>query len=135
MLSIQSACCGSMLAGQLFVSWAVPYLGRLTKKQQPSCRIVEAIVSAYFQKGLQPPIHLYAHSMWGIAMYWAWFQGISIKDIYSLACWSLLHSFMWFYRFDVSKPTLEHSVLKISLAGNSGVIISHSEIYQNECLK
>nr|XP_055041679.1 uncharacterized protein LOC129429181 [Misgurnus anguillicaudatus] len=107
---------GFRTCDQLFVSWATPHIGKPLSRQRLSHWIVEAISVAYSSRGLQPPRGLRAHSTRGMATSWALFRGVSVQDICSAASWATLHTFVRFYRLDVSEPSLAHAVLG---AGNS----------------
>lgn len=101
---------------QLFVSWAPPHRGKPITKQRLSHWIVGAITLAYISKGLQPPSGLRAHSTRGMAASWALFEGTPVEDICAAANWATPHTFVRFYRLDVTAPTLSHTVLG---AGNN----------------
>lgn len=107
---------GFRTCDQLFVSWATPHIGKPLSRQRLSHWIVEAISVAYSSRGLQPPRGLRAHSTRGMATSWALFRGVSVQDICSAASWATPHTFVRFYRLDVSEPSLAHAVLG---AGNS----------------
>ncbi len=89
---------------QLFVSWSTPHKEKPMSRQWLSHRIVEAISLAYICKGLQPPRGLKAHSTRGMATSWALLRGVSVQDICSAASWATPHTFVRFYRLDVSEP-------------------------------
>ncbi|XP_072235172.1 uncharacterized protein [Leuresthes tenuis] len=97
---------------QLFVSWATPHKGKPLSRQRLSRWIVEAIVLAYRCRGLQPPAGLKAHSTRSMATSWALFKGIRVEDICAAASWSSRHTFVRFYRLNVSGPSLAHAVLE-----------------------
>ena len=98
---------------QLFVSWAPPFRGKPISRQRLSHWIVQAIVLAYNNRGLQAPEGLKAHSTRGMATSWALFRGVSVQDICAAASWSSPHTFIRFYRLDVTAPCLAHSVLSV----------------------
>ncbi|KAK0133511.1 hypothetical protein N1851_030971 [Merluccius polli] len=97
---------------QLFVSWATPHRGKPLSRQRLSHWIVEAISLAYGCRGLQPPLGLKAHSTRGMATSWALFRGVSVRDICAAACWATPHTFVRFYRLDVSGPSVSEAVLE-----------------------
>ncbi|KAK0146328.1 hypothetical protein N1851_014351 [Merluccius polli] len=97
---------------QLFVSWATPHKGKPLSRQRLSHWIVEAIGLSYRCRGLQPPAGLKAHSTRGMATSWALFKGIQVEDICVAASWATPHTFVRFYRLDVSAPSLAHAVLE-----------------------
>ncbi|XP_036419056.1 uncharacterized protein LOC118802708 [Colossoma macropomum] len=98
---------------QLFVSWARLHLGKPITKQRLSHWIVGAIALAYSSKSMQPPTGLRAHSTRGMATSWALFQGVSVQEICAAANWASPHTFIRFYRLDVTAPTLVHTVLSV----------------------
>ncbi|XP_075948857.1 uncharacterized protein LOC142951249 [Anarhichas minor] len=100
---------------QLFVSWASPHKGKPLSRQRLSHWIVEAISLAYSCRGLQPPQGLRAHSTRGMATSWALFKGVSVKDICAAASWATPHTFVRFYRLDVSWPSLAQAVLEANV--------------------
>ncbi|XP_034530069.1 uncharacterized protein LOC117805448 [Notolabrus celidotus] len=100
---------------QLFVSWATPHRGKPLSRQRLSHWIVEAISLAYSSKGLQPPQDLRAHSTRSMATSWALFKGVSVQDICAAASWASPHTFVRFYRLDVSGPSLAQAVLDKNL--------------------
>ena len=97
---------------QLFVSWATPHRGKPLSRQRLSHWIVEAISLAYESRGLQPPHGLRAHSTRGMATSWALFRGVSVHDICAAASWATPHTFVRFYRLDVSGPSVSQAVLE-----------------------
>ncbi|KAK7880711.1 hypothetical protein WMY93_032661 [Mugilogobius chulae] len=103
---------GLRKADQLFVSWASSHMGKPVSSQRLSHWIVEAISLAYTCKGIAPPQGLRAHSTRGVATSWALFRGISVQDICAAASWASPHTFVWFYRLDVSGPSLAQAVLE-----------------------
>ena len=103
---------------QLFVSWATPHKGKPLSRQRLSHWIVEAISLAYRGKGLQPPQGLRAHSTRGMATSWALFRGVSVQEICAAASWATPHTFVRFYRLDVSKPSLAQAVLESNMPGS-----------------
>ncbi|KAI2645853.1 Transposon Ty3-G Gag-Pol polyprotein [Labeo rohita] len=98
-------------SNQLFVSWADSHRGKPISRQRLSHWIVEAIIVGYNSMGLSPPEGLRAHSTQGLASSWAWFKGVSIRDICAAASWASPHTFVKFYKLDVTEPSLAHSVL------------------------
>ena len=97
---------------QLFVSWATPHRGKPLSHQRLSHWIVEAISLAYGCKGLKPPHGLRAHSTRGMATSWTLFRGVSVRDICAAASWATLHTFVSFYRLDVSGHSVSQAVLE-----------------------
>ncbi|XP_039529209.1 uncharacterized protein LOC120480253 [Pimephales promelas] len=98
---------------QLFVSWAPPHLGSPISKQRLSHWVVDAITMAYKAKGVQPPRGIRAHSTRGLATSWALFRGVSLQDICSAASWASPHTFVRYYRLDVTSTSVAHSVLGV----------------------
>ena len=103
---------GFRRSDQLFVSWATAHKGKPLSRQRLSHWIVEAIELAYRCRGLQPPPGLKAHSTRGMATSWALFKGVRVEDICAAASWATPHTFVRFYRLDVSDPSLAHAVLE-----------------------
>ena len=101
-------------SNQLFVSCADSYKGKPISRQRLSHWVVEAIVLCYNSMNLEPPVGLRAHSTRGLSTSWALFKGISIQEICAAASWSSPHTFIRFYRLDVTEPSLAHSVLGVS---------------------
>ncbi|XP_067290316.1 uncharacterized protein [Pseudorasbora parva] len=99
---------------QLFVSWATPHKGKPLSRQRLSHWIVEAISIAYECRGSLPPEGLRAHSTRGMATSWALLKGVSVQEICAAASWATPHTFVRFYRLDVSEPSLAHAVLGAS---------------------
>ncbi|XP_052430666.1 uncharacterized protein LOC127971591 [Carassius gibelio] len=99
---------------QLFVSWATPHKGKPLSRQRLSHWIVEAISLAYACRGSQPPEGLRAHSTRGMATSWALLRGVSVQEICAAASWATPHTFVRFYRLNVSEPSLAHAVLGVS---------------------
>lgn len=104
---------------QLFVSWATPHRGKPLSRQRLSHWIVEAISLAYTCRGLQPPQGLRAHSTRGMATSWALFRGVSVQDICAAASWASPHTFVRFYRLDVSGPSVAQAVLESNRPGSA----------------
>ncbi|XP_073687910.1 uncharacterized protein [Garra rufa] len=98
---------------QLLVSWATHCKGKPISSQRLSHWMVEAIELAYTSMGLQAPEGLHAHSTRGISTSWALFKGISVGDICAAASWASPHTFIRFYRLDVTAPSLAHAVLRV----------------------
>ncbi|XP_047205458.1 uncharacterized protein LOC124857918 [Girardinichthys multiradiatus] len=98
---------------QLFVSWASSHKGKPLTKQRLSHWVVGAIIMAYESRGLAPPAGLRAHSTRGVASSWALFQGIPVEEICEAANWATPHTFTSFYKLDVTRPTLAHTVLGV----------------------
>ena len=96
---------------QLFVCFANPVRGKPLSKQRLSHWIVEAISIAYKSKGLALPAGVQAHSTRGMATSWALFRGVSVEDICAAASWASPHTFVRFYRLDVTALTVARSVL------------------------
>nr|XP_046244201.1 uncharacterized protein LOC124058723 [Scatophagus argus]XP_046244202.1 uncharacterized protein LOC124058723 [Scatophagus argus]XP_046244204.1 uncharacterized protein LOC124058723 [Scatophagus argus]XP_046244205.1 uncharacterized protein LOC124058723 [Scatophagus argus]XP_046244206.1 uncharacterized protein LOC124058723 [Scatophagus argus]XP_046244207.1 uncharacterized protein LOC124058723 [Scatophagus argus]XP_046244208.1 uncharacterized protein LOC124058723 [Scatophagus argus]XP_04624421 len=134
---------GVRRSDQLFVSWANPHKGKPVTKQRLSHWVVEAIAFAYTSQGSQSPVGLRAHSTRGLAASWASFSSViqfrvSVQDICAAASWSSPLTFVCFYMlvcgtsgFVVLTGT-EYFCLwvgghLISLSGNTGATISHSE--------
>ena len=104
---------GYRRSNQLFVSWGPPRKGGALTCQRLSHWVVEAIVLAYKSRGQRPPEGLRAHSTRGMATSWALFQGVAVRDICAAASWASPHTFMRFYRMDVTEPSLAHAVLSV----------------------
>ena len=49
----------------------------------------------------------------GMATPWALFRGISVSNICATASWASPHTFIWFYRLDMTVPSPAHSVLSV----------------------
>ncbi|XP_073668878.1 uncharacterized protein [Paramisgurnus dabryanus] len=98
---------------QLFISWTPPHRGNPVSKQRLSHWLVDAIALAYESKGVQPPGNIRAHSTRGVATSWALFRGVSLQDICSAASWASPHTFVRYYRLDVTKTSVAHSVLGV----------------------
>ncbi|XP_057206214.1 uncharacterized protein LOC130564268, partial [Triplophysa rosa] len=98
---------------QLFISWAPPHTGNPISKQRLSHWLVEAISMAYESMGVQPPGGLRAHFNRGMAASWALFRGVSLQDICVAASWTSPHSFVRYYRLDVTRTPVAHSVLGV----------------------
>ncbi|XP_056093378.1 uncharacterized protein LOC130072339 [Rhinichthys klamathensis goyatoka] len=98
---------------QLFVSWAPPHRGSPISKQRLSHWVVGAKTMAYEAKGVQPPRGIRAHSTRGLAASWALFRGVSLQDICSAASWASPHTFVRYYRLDVTRTSVAHSVLGV----------------------
>lgn len=96
---------------QLFVCFANPARGKALSKQRLSHWIVEAISLAYGSRGLPLPHGVRAHSTRGMATSWALFKGVPISDVCAAASWSSPHTFVRFYRLDVTAPSVAQSVL------------------------
>ncbi|XP_046692704.1 uncharacterized protein LOC124377322 [Silurus meridionalis] len=103
---------GLRRSNQLFVSWVDSRKGSPVSRQRLSHWLVEAIIMCYNSVGLNPPEGLRAHSTRGLATVGA-FKGVSIQDICAAACWASPHTFVRFYRLDVTEPSLAHSVLSV----------------------
>ncbi|KAJ8333524.1 hypothetical protein SKAU_G00415320 [Synaphobranchus kaupii] len=104
---------GFRKSNQLFVSWASTHRGKPVSRQRLSHWLVEAISRAYEYRGLQVPDGLRAHSTRGMATSWALFRGVSVQDICAAASWATPHTFVRFYRLDVTAPSVAHSVLSV----------------------
>ncbi|XP_051815406.1 uncharacterized protein LOC127537286 [Acanthochromis polyacanthus] len=104
---------GFRKSNQLFISWAPSHKGRALTRQCLSHWVVEAIILAYESRGLQPPERLRAHSTRGMATSWALFKGTSVRDICAAASWASPHTFIRYYRLDVTETSLAHSVLSV----------------------
>ncbi|XP_056091163.1 uncharacterized protein LOC130070700 [Rhinichthys klamathensis goyatoka] len=98
---------------QLFVSWAPPHRGSPISKQRLSHWVVDAVTMAYEAKGVQPPRGIRAHSTRGLAASWALFRGVSLQDICSAASWASPHTFVRYYRLDVTRTSVAHSILGV----------------------
>lgn len=101
---------------QLSVSWADNFKGRPILRQRLSHWAVNAIVMCYKDKNVQSPPGLRAHSTRGMATSWALFKGVSIQDICAAESWASPHTFVRYYRLDVTEPSLAHSVLDVEAA-------------------
>ncbi|XP_063350743.2 uncharacterized protein LOC134642723 [Pelmatolapia mariae] len=99
------------LCDQLFVCFANPKRGRALSKQRLSHWIIEAISLAYSTRGLALPHGVRAHSTRGMATSWALFKGVPVADICAAASWASPHTFVRFYRLDVTAPSVAHAVL------------------------
>ncbi|XP_046730060.1 LOW QUALITY PROTEIN: uncharacterized protein LOC124401673 [Silurus meridionalis] len=102
---------GFRKSDQLFVSWATPHKGKPLSSQRLFRWIVEAISIAYECCGSQAPTGLRAHSTRGMVTSWALLKGVSVQDICAAAGWATPHTFVRFYRLDVSESSLAHAVL------------------------
>ncbi|XP_073320639.1 uncharacterized protein [Pagrus major] len=102
---------GVRLCDQLFVCFANLAKGKALSKQRLSHWIVEAISIAYSSRGIPFPQGVRAHSTRGMAASWALFKGVSVSDICTAASLSSPHTFVRFYRLDVTAPSVAHSVL------------------------
>ncbi|XP_051980853.1 uncharacterized protein LOC127642225 [Xyrauchen texanus] len=98
---------------QLFISWGPPHSGKPISKQCLSHWLVEAISLAYESRGVQPPEGIRAHSTRGMAASWALFKGVSLQDICAAASWASPHTFARYYRLDVTRTPVAHSVLGV----------------------
>lgn len=94
---------GGRLCDQLFVM-----LIRLRAKYR---WIMEAISLVYNSKGFPLPPVVRVHSTRGMVTTWALFKGVTLSDICSLASWSSLHTFVWFYHLDGTTPSMAHSLM------------------------
>lgn len=103
---------------QLFVSWATQCKGKPISSQRLSHWMVEAIELAYTSMGLHSPAGLKAHSTRGMATSWALFKGVSVGDICAAASWASPHTFIRFYRLDVTAPSMAHAVLNVGSVEN-----------------
>ncbi|XP_065325845.1 uncharacterized protein LOC134621241 [Pelmatolapia mariae] len=99
------------LCDQLFVCFANPNRGRALSKQRLSHWIIEAVSLAYGTRGLALPHGVRAHSTRGMATSWALFRGVPVADICAAASWASPHTFVRFYRLDVTAPSVAHAVL------------------------
>ncbi|XP_049432685.1 uncharacterized protein LOC125889068 [Epinephelus fuscoguttatus] len=105
---------GCRKSDQLFVSWAKNQVGKPVSKQRLSHWIVGAIALAYSAKGAQAPEGLRAHSTRGLSTSWALFRGVPIQEICAAASWASPHTFIRFYKLDVTASSLAHSVLGLA---------------------
>lgn len=105
------------LTDQLFVCFANPVRGRALSKQRLSHWVVEAISRAYSSKGKELPGRVQAHSTRSVAASWALFKGVSVEDVCSAASWASPHTFLKFYRLDVTAQDVTQAVLS---AGRKG---------------
>lgn len=64
---------------------------------------MEAISLYYVWRGLESPFHKEYGDVMGLT------QGVSVGDICSAASWASLHTFMRYYRLDVSEPSVAHT--------------------------
>ncbi|XP_041852953.1 uncharacterized protein LOC121647506 [Melanotaenia boesemani] len=78
--------------------------------------IVEAISVAYRCKGSQPPLGVRAHSTRSMASSWALFRGVPVRDTCTAASWATPHAFVRFYRLNVVRQSLSHTVLEAGVA-------------------
>lgn len=101
------------LSDQLFVSWANPYKGKPITTQRLSHWIVDAISAAYASKGQAAPAGLRAHSTRGLATSWALFEGVPADVVCRTAGWASYHTFVRFYRLDVTTSPVAHAVLSV----------------------
>ncbi|XP_053351317.1 uncharacterized protein LOC128520900 [Clarias gariepinus] len=99
------------LCDQLFICFASPVKGKALSKQRLAHWIVEAITLAYSSKSVLLPLGVKAHSTRAMATSWALFKGMSVGDICAAASWSSPHTFVRFYRLDITAPSLAHCVL------------------------
>ncbi len=100
-------------SNQLFVSLTDSHRGKPISHQRLSHSVVKAIVIVgYNSMGLSPPEGFRAHNTWGFSTSLALlFKGVSIQDISAAVSWASPHTFVRFYRLDVTEPLLAHSVL------------------------
>lgn len=69
----------------------------------------------YKNTNLLPPPGLRAHSTRGMATSWALFKGVFIQDICAVGSWLSPHTFVKYYRLDVTESSLAHSVLGVGV--------------------
>ncbi len=99
-------------SNQLVVCYGGCARGRAVSKQRLSHWIVDAIMAAYTNQGLECPLHIRGHSPRAMASSWAWSRGMSIQDICVAAGWSFWEYFRQFYRLDVQ--SFASQVLSVS---------------------
>lgn len=104
---------------QLFVSWPSTHKGKPLSHRRRSHWIVDVIALACECKGLQSPQALRAHSMRGMVTSWALFRGVSVQDICVAASWATPHTFVRFFRLDVSGPYVAQVVLEANGLGSA----------------
>lgn len=94
--------------GSFFVLWASPHKGKPLTKPRLSLWIVEAIIVAYNDRGLEP---LWSHSMREMASSWVLFHRILVDDTCEAVSWTSPHTFTRFYKPDIpTAPPLSHAV-------------------------
>ncbi len=101
---------------QLFVCFVGPVRDKPLSKQRISYWIVEAISIADKSKGLSLPAGVHAHSTRGMSASWALFRGVSVEDVCAAASWASPHTFVCFYRLDVTAATVARSVLTAAVS-------------------
>lgn len=79
---------------------------------------MEAIELVYTSMGLHSPAGLRTHSTRCMATLWALFKGIFVGDICAAASWASPHTFIRFYRLDVTVPSMAHAVLNVGSLEN-----------------
>ncbi|CAM4495492.1 unnamed protein product [Leuciscus chuanchicus] len=104
-----------------------PAQGESHFKAMPLTLACGRYTMAYEAKGVQPPGGIRAHSTRGLAASWALFRGVPLQDICSAASWASPHTFERYYRLDVTRTSVAHSVL--------GLRQSQSYCTDTECLQ
>lgn len=67
---------------------------------------MKAIKLAYSMKGQLFPGNVRAHSTRGMAASWAIFKGISMEEVCAAADWASPHTFVRFYKLNVTVSAL-----------------------------
>ena len=98
---------------ELFVSRAPPAQGESHFKAMPLTLACGRYTMAYKAKGVQPLGGIRAHSTRGLAASWALFRRVPLQDICSAASWASPHTFERYYRLDVTRTSVAHSVLGV----------------------
>lgn len=83
--------------------------GKPVSRPHLSHWVVETFVLCYNNVNIESTKELRTHSTRGISTSWALFKGISIQEICAVPSWSSPHTFVRFYRLDVTEPSLAHS--------------------------
>lgn len=68
---------------------------------------------SHWVMGLGPLEGLRAHSTRGMATSMALFKGVSVQNICAALNWASPHTYVRFYRLDITEPSLAHSVLNV----------------------
>ena len=90
-----------------------PHKGESHFKAVPLTLACGRYTMAYEAKGVQPLGGIRAHSTRGLAPSWALFRGVPLQDICSAASWASPHTFERYYRLDVTRTSVAHSVLGV----------------------
>ena len=75
---------------------------------------MDSITLAYESSGTPWPAGLGAHSTRGMARSWALFKGVPVAGICRAASWASPHTFVRFYRLDVTASNLSRAVLDVA---------------------